>query len=254
MPLIDCRNLRKSYPASLPTGKKTIALDDVTFSVESRSVYGIIGPNGAGKSTLLKILMDFLRPDSGAAFIEGINTKKNLARKLVGYLPESPSLYIHLTPREHLQFVCKIAKRNSGESRDKIQTMLSKVKLLEFADVPIKRFSKGMTQRAAIAFSLINDPSILILDEPMSGLDPLGRQLVIDLIEEYRGKGTTILFSSHILSDVERICDKIAILNKGNILTEFSPESLPRSGVVADREGKTPLETFFLKKINEDRQ
>ena len=181
------------YTRGLSHRHKKVALHDISFNVCPGEVFGIIGPNGAGKSTTLKILMGFIRSDSGDAQINGNPVGSVSSRNQLGYLPENPSLYPNLTITEHLKFACRLEPNLSGKNTERIQELIKKVALSDAANVPIKKFSKGMVQRAALAYALIADPQVLILDEPMSGLDPLGRQLVIDIINECNQKGMTIL-------------------------------------------------------------
>lgn len=219
--------------------------------MERNEIFGIIGLNGAGKSSLLKIFMGFIRPDSGSAHIAGTPAGTATNRHLIGYLPEHPSLYPNLTITEHLQFASRIGGLTGKEEKKRIQALLETVGLANAAKIPIKRFSKGMTQRAALAYAILLEPEILILDEPMSGLDPLGRQLVIDIIQKNRNNGTTILFCSHILTDVERICDRIGIMHHGKLATIIETP-IPRVGNHASflpEEGKTPLESLFLQTV-----
>lgn len=230
---------------------RKLALNCVNLQVEHNEVFGIIGLNGAGKSSLLKIFMGFIRQDSGVAHIAGSPACSTSNRHLIGYLPEHPSLYPNLSITDHLQFGCRIGNLTGQEEKMRIPALLEKVGLTGAAKIPIKRFSKGMTQRAALAYAILLEPEILILDEPMSGLDPLGRQLVIDIIQEFRNKGTTILFCSHILTDVERICDRIGIMHHGKLVTIITTP-VPRNGShesFLPEDGKTPLESLFLHTI-----
>jgi ABC-2 type transport system ATP-binding protein len=253
MDIIQCNQLHKSYIAGLGRRKKQIALRDVSFNVASGEVFGIIGPNGAGKSTTLKILMGFIQADSGEAKINGNPVGSVSSRIHVGYLPENPSLYPNLTITEHLEFACRLDPKLLQNNPDRIQTLIKKVALNNATNVPIKKFSKGMTQRAALAYALIANPQVLILDEPMSGLDPLGRQLVIDIINECNQQGITILFCSHILTDVERICHRIAIMNKSRLISVTTPEEVHYLHDKSfEKRGKTPLESYFLESIKAD--
>jgi ABC-2 type transport system ATP-binding protein len=253
MDLIKCTNLNKSYAVGFSQRQRQVALRDVSFSLGSGDVFGIIGPNGAGKSTILKILMGFIKAESGTAHIGGYIAGSVASRNYVGYLPENPSLYPNLTIVEHLEFACRLEPRLSNNRSDRIQSLIQKVALTDAANVPIKKFSKGMTQRAALAYALIADPQILILDEPMSGLDPLGRQLVIDIINDCNQKGITILFCSHILTDVERICHRIAIMNKSRLIAVTTPEEVHDLYQKSfEKKGKTPLESYFLEAVKAD--
>lgn len=247
MTTLSCNLINKYYKIGFSQRKRKHILKDVSFNVKSNEVFGIIGPNGAGKSSILKILMGFVRPDSGTTQIAGLPATSASGRKNLGYLPEHPSLYRHLSPKEHLQFACRIENIPRQETANKIKSALKTVALLDNINTPVERFSKGMIQRAALAYALVLNPKILILDEPMSGLDPLGRQLVIDIIQRYKQQGTTILFCSHILSDVERICDRIGIMNNGRLVSTTTPDNLQYNFSAKQHDvTKTPLEAYFL--------
>lgn len=248
--LITCENLTKHYASDFFLVKKKTALNAISFTVSQGEVFGIVGPNGAGKSTTLKILMGFVQQSEGTTSINGISSNQAISRKHIGYLPENPTLYNNLSVRDHLKFACRVSDLDRATSEKKILNIIRTVNLSEVANTPIRQFSKGMMQRAGLAFALVREPEILILDEPMSGLDPLGRQLVIDIIKEYHSKGTTILFCSHILTDVERVCDRIAIMDKGKILVTTTPEAVKDHFVGKQIEGgKTPLEAYFLEQL-----
>lgn len=247
--VINVANVTKTFKKQL-FRRGNRALDDLSFDVSPGEIFGIIGPNGAGKSTSIKILLGFIRHDSGMVSIEDKPPTDPSSHENLGYLPENPCLYDQLTITEHLQFAGHISSYSSRKTKERITELLDKVNLSHVAKVPIRRFSKGMTQRAALAYALFNEPSLLILDEPMSGLDPLGRQLVIDILRDYNRKGNTVLFCSHILTDVERICDRIAIMHKGKLAAVIKPETLLSEPQV-EKGDKTPLEEFFLSTVNE---
>jgi ABC-2 type transport system ATP-binding protein len=252
--IIRFEKVSKKYRQDLGK-KKSDALADLSFSVERSEVFGIIGPNGAGKSTTLKILMGFIRQDSGSALLGEHLPASPDAHRVVGYLPENPSLYENLTVTDHLFFAGRLCQMPKGLIRKRTDELLAMLELSHAANLPIRNFSKGMTQRAALAYALFNEPEILILDEPMSGLDPMGRQLVVDLIKDYNRRGNTILFCSHILTDVERICDRIAIMNKGRLVSLISPAELQKLHDQSDecrQDGASPLESFFLTTIKEN--
>ena len=247
--VIHLSDVSKQYRSELGQ-KKVKALAGLSFSVFQGEVFGIVGPNGAGKSTTLKILLGFIRPDTGNVTLHNLAPSTPAARAFVGYLPETPSLYDNLTIIDHLRFAGRLAGMKAKEIDGKINSLLALVDLGHAGKTPLRRYSKGMTQRAALAFALFREPEILVLDEPMSGLDPLGRQLVVDIIRDYNRAGNTVLFCSHILSDVERICDRIAIMNKGRLAATIKPTELeqqPFDSVL--NEGKSPLESFFLQTI-----
>ena len=214
---------------------------------------GIVGPNGAGKSTTLQALLGFIHVDSGDILLYNKDPMHPEVRRKLGFLPENPCLYQQLTVKDHLHFVAKLAGMPRKKTKERITDILSQVELNHVADIPVRRYSKGMTQRAALANALFLEPKLLILDEPMSGLDPLGRQLVIDIIKKYKQKGASILFCSHILTDVERLCDRVAIMNKGEIAAIFQAADLVEEGQdLFSPRGKSPLEKQFLKIICAD--
>lgn len=249
-PLISLVHIAKTYRQHLfqAAGR---ALEDLSLEVSSGEIFGIIGPNGAGKSTALKILLGFIRPDSGVVSIRGIHPQDPESHAGLGYLPENPCLYDQLSITEQLRFAGQIAGYSPSQTEERINELLAKVDLSHVAKIPIRRFSKGMTQRAALAYALFTEPELLILDEPMSGLDPLGRQMVVDILREYNSKGHTVLFCSHILTDVERICNRIGIMHKGRLATIIDASELSPSGTGYGSD-KTPLEELFLRTITGD--
>ncbi len=250
MSIFSCNQIHKSYQTGCLKHTRKKALTDVSFQVKQREVFGIIGLNGAGKSTILKIFMAFVKPDKGTVSINDQPVASKGSHQSIGYLPEHPSLYPHLSIKEHLQFGCRVAGLSAQEEKKRIQTALETVDLTEVAKMPIRGFSKGMTQRAALAYTILLKPEILILDEPMSGLDPLGRQLVLDIIQEYHDRGATILFCSHILTDVERICDRIGIMHQGQLVSVVTADSLDKDYVSTSTKGsQTPLEHYFLNTV-----
>lgn len=198
-------------------GRKVEAVRDVTLRVGEGEIFGLLGPNGAGKSTAMKMLLGFIQPTSGRAFVAGHPAGSPEARKLFGYLPENPSLYEFLTGDELLLMLCRLSGLDKQASMRRTGELLELVGLSGRADRAIRKFSKGMVQRLAIAQALILDPPIVLLDEPMSGLDPIGRKDVRDLIFDLRGRGKTVFFSTHILSDVEAICDRVGIITDGRL-------------------------------------
>lgn len=192
-------------------------LSELTMEVKIGSSFGFIGPNGAGKTTTIKTLMGLQRPTSGQAWIHGVAIADPESRRRVGFMPERPYFYEHLTAWEFLDFYARLTEVEAAARRPRIEALLERVGLARFREVPLGKFSKGMLQRAGIAQALVNDPDLVVLDEPMSGLDPLGRVLVRDIIQEERRKGKTVFFSSHILGDVEAICDEVAIVVAGTL-------------------------------------
>ena len=192
-------------------------LADLDLEVPEGTSFGFIGPNGAGKTTTIKTLMSLQKATSGRAWIHGVPVPDPESRRRVGFLPERPYFYEHLTAYEFLDFYGRLADVPSAERKARINVLLERVDLGRFRDVPLGKYSKGMLQRAGLAQTLIGDPSLLVLDEPMSGLDPLGRVLVRDLILEEKRNGRTVFFSSHVLADVEAICDRVAMVVGGKL-------------------------------------
>jgi ABC-2 type transport system ATP-binding protein len=214
---IEINGLTKVYRGGLWHTRIKRALNSLNLQVESGEVFGLLGPNGAGKTTTLKILFRLVFPTSGTARILGKELNDTAMHQRVGYLPEHPYFYEHLTPEELLYYTGRLFKVGYGPLRHRVRHLLERVGLTEVRNVPLRRFSKGMVQRAGIAQALINDPDVIFLDEPMSGLDPIGRREVRDLILQLREEKKTVFFSTHILSDAEALCDRVAILNGGEL-------------------------------------
>lgn len=197
--------------------KLVTAVTDLTLSIEKGEIFGIIGPNGAGKSTLLKMLMGFIRPTSGTISVLGHPPDNPQIKTQIGYLPENPYYYDHLSAEELMRFSARTSGMNREETERKIDDLLRVMSLDHARKRKLRGYSKGMTQRAGICFALVHDPELIILDEPMSGLDPIGRKEVVDLVLDLKARGKTVLFCSHILNDVERLCDRMAIMDKGRL-------------------------------------
>jgi ABC-2 type transport system ATP-binding protein len=195
--------------------KKKTAVDQLTLEISQGEIFGFLGPNGAGKSTAIKILVHIVFPTSGQAYLFDRPVSEKAVRKRIGYLPENPYFYDHLTPEELLWFGGKTSGLTSSVIQDRTNHLLKTVDLHHVKRCPLRTFSKGMVQRAGLALALINDPELVILDEPMSGLDPLGRKLMADIIRKLKEQGKTVFFSSHILHDVEDLCDRIGIIIQG---------------------------------------
>ncbi len=194
-----------------------LGLEDLSLEVPEGATFGFVGPNGAGKTTTIKILMGLQSATSGKAWIHGVPVPDPASRKKVGFLPERPYFYEYLTAYEFLAFYANLSELPTAGRDARIRTLLERVELARFSDIPLGKFSKGMMQRAGLAQAMIADPEMLILDEPMSGLDPMGRVLVRDIILEEKKRGKTVFFSSHILSDIEAICDRVAIVVGGRL-------------------------------------
>ena len=193
------------------------ALDALSLSVEAGEVFGFLGPNGAGKSTTLKLLMQLIYPTAGQTRILGRPAGDVSVRQRIGFLAENPYFYDYLTAEEVLTYFARLFGIHGRAARERVATVLDEVGIAAERRMRLRQFSKGMLQRVGLAQALINDPEVVFLDEPMSGLDPLGRRQVRDLILRLRGKGTTVFFSSHILSDAETLCNRVAILAQGRL-------------------------------------
>ena len=215
-PALEIQGLSKTYKTHF-WDKPVVGLHGLDLKVERGEVFGFIGPNGAGKTTTIKILMGLQAATSGSARILGVDHTLQESREKVGFLPERPYFYQHLTATELLDMYGALYGLESGLRRRRIGELLERVDLAHVADTPLKAFSKGMLQRAGVAQTLLSDPELVVLDEPMSGLDPMGRALIRDLILEERDLGRTVFFSSHILADVEELCDRVGIMVKGHL-------------------------------------
>jgi len=197
--------------------KKIVALQQVSLEVEQGEIFGLLGPNGAGKTTALKCILSLVHPNSGSIELLGDPVPSPKAMARIGFLSENPYVYEFLSGREYLTFSGQLHGMSKEQARRKADELLHFFHLDDAAGRPLRKYSKGMLQRIGLAQALVNDPDFLILDEPMSGLDPVGRKEVRDLLLSLKNKGRTLLFSSHILSDAEMICDRVAILLKGRV-------------------------------------
>ena len=224
--LID--RLTKSFPSGWPGLPPVTALDGLSLSVHRGEIYGFLGPNGSGKTTTLKILMGLVRSTSGKAEVLGKPAGDVQARRQIGFLPEGPYFYDYLTAEEFLAFYGRLAGLERAELGRRIDHMLEVVGLNEARTRQLRKFSKGMLQRIGLAQALIHDPELVILDEPMSGLDPIGRKQVRDLILGLRDQGKTVFFSTHIIPDVEMICDRVGIVMKGRVMAAGRVDELVR--------------------------
>lgn len=218
--IVQTYNLTKTYRTGFWLNQFVTPLHQCNLTVQPGETFGLLGPNGAGKTTLLKILLGIVRPTSGRATLLGHPAGDRAVKHRLGYLPENPYFYDYLTGPELLQYTAGIFGLSPGEQRQRIATLLDLVGLDPKAidKKPLKKYSKGMLQRVGLAQALINDPEVVFLDEPMSGLDPMGRFRVREVILALKEKGKTIFFNSHVLSDVETICDRVALLDQGDLL------------------------------------
>lgn len=234
--VIEIRNLSIEYGAQP-------AVKNLSLSVRRGEVYGFIGPNGAGKSSTIRALLGFNRIASGEISILGVDARDETARARLGYLPETPTYYDFLTPVELLDSYGRIFGMGAEDRRTRIEELLGQVGLSDHAKKRIGKFSKGMQQRLGLAQAMLNDPELLILDEPASGLDPLGREEIRQLIESMKTRGRTVFFSSHELSEIETICDRVGMLVDGELKVEGSP------GMLSGKHGIS-LERLFIKLAN----
>ena len=224
-PAIYIENLCKIYPRSWG-GAATTAVDDVSLSIGEGETFGFIGPNGAGKSTTIKILTGVLRATSGRAELFGRAVADPSARAGLGYVPENPSVYDFLTPLEILTMGLRLHRTRVADEKRHCLAWLDRFDLAQVAHKTVRSFSKGMTQRVALAHALAIEPRLLLLDEPLSGLDPVGRKDVVDILDEFRKGGGTLFFSSHVLHDVEAIADRFGLIHRGRLLTIRSPREI----------------------------
>jgi ABC-2 type transport system ATP-binding protein len=225
-PAIEILGLTKDYPVGFWRQRMRRSLDNLTLQVEDGEVIGFLGPNGAGKTTTLKLLMGLIFPTSGTARIRGRSIDDIAMHREIGYLPEQPYFYDYLTARELLDYFARFFSYGAAERRKRVARFLDLVGLAASADVQLRKFSKGMMQRTGIAQAILHDPQVVFLDEPMSGLDPVGRREVRDIILQLKREGRTVLFSTHILSDAEMLCDRVAVLVGGKLQGVGAPPDM----------------------------
>jgi len=225
MPAIEILGLQKTYWVGFWRKRAKRALRPFHLAVEEGEIFGFLGPNGAGKTTTLKLLMGLVFPTAGAARILGMDANDPRVKAQIGFLPEQPYFYDYLTARELLEYYGQLSGVAAKDRAKKVEAMLQRVGLPDAGDIQLRKFSKGMLQRVGIAQAILHDPKVVFLDEPMSGLDPMGRREVRDLIEQLKKEGKTVFFSTHILSDAEALCDRVAIIHLGELRSV---------GVVAD--------------------
>ena len=214
---IEIEKLSKEYPYGFLHLKKKRSLEDLSMQVQSGEVFGFLGPNGAGKSTTIKLLMRLIFPSSGTARILGKSIEDVSMHQDIGYLPEQPYFYDYLTATELLEYFARFHKLSETDRHERVQKMLKKVGLETAKKIQLRKYSKGMLQRVGLAQAILHDPQVVVLDEPMSGLDPLGRREVRDIILELKKEGRTVLFSTHILSDAEMLCDRVGVIVDGKL-------------------------------------
>jgi ABC-2 type transport system ATP-binding protein len=214
---IEIENLSKEYPYGFLDLKKKMSLENLNMQVESGEVFGFLGPNGAGKSTTIKLLMRLIFPTSGTARILGKPIEDVSMHQDIGYLPEQPYFYDYLTAAELLDYFARFHGLTANDRRERVEKVLRKVGLESAKKIQLRKYSKGMLQRVGMAQAILHEPQVVVLDEPMSGLDPLGRREVRDIILELKREGKTVLFSTHILSDAEMLCDRVGVIVGGKL-------------------------------------
>src|SRR5246127_2194633 len=225
-PTIETQNLSKEYPYGFLHLKRKTSLENLTMQVEDGEVFGLLGPNGAGKSTTIKLLMGIIFPTTGSAQILGKPVSDVSMHRDIGYLPEQPYFYDYLTAAEVLDYFARFHRYSAAERRERVEKMLYKVGLESAGKIQLRKYSKGMLQRVGLAQAILHDPKLVILDEPMSGLDPVGRREVRDIILELKRDGKTVMFSTHILSDAEMLCDRVGVIVGGKLRGIGAPEQL----------------------------
>ncbi len=281
MDAIRTENLTKKYNLGWGRGR-LLALDGLNLRVCEGEVYGLLGPNGSGKSTTLKLILDLVWPTSGAAWIFDVPCNKVVSRLHVGFLPENPYFYKYLTGAETLEFYGRLCGLSGAALRKRVDELLEMVGLARARDRRLAGYSKGMLQRIGLAQALVHDPKLLLLDEPTAGVDPIGSKDIRDLILRLKGMGKTVLLSSHLLAQVQDVCDRIGVLNLGKMILEgevsqlvsdqqrlsFTVQGLPESGraavesavaaaggvVVSVEHPQTTLETLFLEALRKDKR
>jgi len=242
MAIIETKDLTKIYSVGR---RQVVGLDHATFQIEEGEIFGILGPNGSGKTTCLKLLLGILFPTSGEALIMGQPPDSVEMKMHVGFLPENPYYYDYLSGAEILRFFGRLYGLSGPEFERRIAELLDLVGLSEAGRLALRHYSKGMLERIGLAACLVNDAKVLILDEPTTGLDPIGCKETRDLLVQLKAQGKTILLSSHFLSEVERVCDRIAIFHRGHLLTTGS-----LSGLIQQYQASN-LEDLFVKTIQE---
>jgi ABC-2 type transport system ATP-binding protein len=227
--IVRVSEVAKDFRPGLGLRRKRV-LHGISFSVREGEIFGFVGPNGAGKTTTLKILMGLIRPTSGRATILGHDVRETAFRRHVGFLPENPYFYEYLTGREILAFYARLSGLPRSLRDTRVEALLEGVGLSHAADARLRTYSKGMLQRVGIAQAIVHDPRVVFLDEPMSGLDPIGRKEIRDLILRLRAEGKTVFMNTHILSDVELVCDRVAIIARGRIVHEGAIDAFLGTG------------------------
>ena len=225
-PAIETENLTKDYPTGFLNTRKKRSLDGLTMQVAEGEIFGFLGPNGAGKSTTIKLLMGIIFPTAGKAQILGKPVSDVGMHQDIGYLPEQPYFYDYLTAAELLNYFAQFHNLSPARRKERVQTMLKKVGLETAGKIQLRKYSKGMLQRVGLAQAILHDPKVVVLDEPMSGLDPVGRREVRDIILELKQQGRTVMFSTHILPDAESLCDRVGVIVGGKLHGVGKPDEI----------------------------
>lgn len=265
MNAIEIVGLCKQFAGKRMT--KVDALKGLNLEIAQGEVFGFLGPNGAGKSTAIKLVLGLLKPTSGISRIMGVDSSQTESRRNVGFLPENPAFYEYLSAEEYVAFVGSQFGMDSALLKSRSEEVLKRMDLWEARKRPMRGYSKGMVQRVGLAQALVHDPDVYILDEPMSGLDPIGRALVKDIIIDLKKRGKCVFFSTHITDDVEKVCDRVGVINKGQLLVVDSVTNILQRGVegysvlVISPEGyreeqfvgKADLQSFIQQTVNTNR-
>ena len=240
VPAIELRGLIKDFSVGL-RGVKLRAVDDLSLRVPAGQVFGLLGPNGSGKSTTIKIILGLLEPTAGECSVFGVPSAQVEARVDVGYLPESPYFYRNLSGRELVRFYARICGLGGAKVAPRVAEVIDWVGLTEAADRLVGTYSKGMLQRIGLAQALVHNPRLVILDEPTSGVDPVGAAAISELILQLKAQGKTVLITSHLLTQIEEICDRVAILDRGRLILE---------GAVCDLVGRAERQALIVEKLS----
>lgn len=252
-PAIEIEGLTKDYPTGFLHLKTKRSLENLSMQVEEGEAFGFLGPNGAGKSTTIKLLMGIIFPTSGGARILGRPIASVEMHKDIGYLPEQPYFYDYLTAAELLDYFSRFFEMSAAARKERVAKMLKKVGLETAGKIQLRKYSKGMLQRVGLAQAILHDPKVVILDEPMSGLDPIGRREVRDIVLELKREGKTVLFSTHILSDAEMLCDKVGVIVGGKLQGVGRPDDIVgmktnEMEILFDADANDPRSTALLGK------
>ena len=247
---IELKDLTRDYSIGL-RGYRLRALDKVNLCMPAGEIFGLLGPNGSGKSTTIKVILGLIRPSEGSCKVFGRSAGSQESRSRIGYLPENPVFYRFLTGRELVRFFASISGMHRGLRDEAVEQALETVRMSSSADRRVRTYSKGMLQRIGLAQALVHDPDILVLDEPMSGLDPIGTREVMDILQRLRSRGKTILLASHLLARVEEVCDRIAILHKGRLVRSGSVEDIVHStdSTLLKVRGFAPEKELLLRRL-----